>query len=121
MNKIRFDRFSAAVDKCFDDSNKGGQVRWTELKEDIFIGMSDWYRRTHAGTEFLCFYFSLYTCMYVYVFTTWYESWNSYKFCFYHTVVSPESSALDMSGIMEAYWHLSAKRFVDSSCMMTDR
>lgn len=35
--------------------------------------------------------------------------------------VSPESSALDMSGIMEAYWHLSAKRFVDSSCMMTDR
>jgi hypothetical protein len=49
VNKIRFDRFSAAVDKCFEDSNKGGQVRWTELKEDIFIGMSDWYRRTHAG------------------------------------------------------------------------
>ena len=54
MNKIRFDRFSAAVDKCFEDSNKGGQVRWTELKEDIFIGMSDWYRRTHAGLQFLC-------------------------------------------------------------------
>ena len=48
VNKIRFDRFSQAVDKCFDEA-KSGQVRWAELKEDIFHGMSDWYRRTHSG------------------------------------------------------------------------
>ena len=35
--------------------------------------------------------------------------------------MSPEASAQDMSAIMEAYWHLSAKRFVDTSCMLTDK
>ena len=35
--------------------------------------------------------------------------------------VSPLASAQDMCAILEAYWNLSAKRFVDNSCMVADR
>lgn len=41
----------------------------------------------------------------------WYKNTHS---------VSPAASAADMSEIMEAYWHLSSKRFIDNCCMMTD-
>jgi hypothetical protein len=34
--------------------------------------------------------------------------------------VAPSASAADMSEIMEAYWNLSSKRFIDNCCMMTD-
>ena len=41
----------------------------------------------------------------------WYKTTHS---------VSPAASAADMSEIMEAYWNLSSKRFIDNCCMMTD-
>lgn len=34
--------------------------------------------------------------------------------------VSAQASATDMAEIMEAYWNLSSKRFIDNCCMMTD-
>jgi len=82
VNKIRFDRFSQAVDQCFEEI-KSPVSKWPELKEEIFTGMRDWYRSTHC--------------------------------------VSAQASAQDMSGIMEAYWQLAAKRFVDGVCMLTDQ
>ena len=41
----------------------------------------------------------------------WYKTTHS---------VSPQASAADMAEIMEAYWNLSSKRFIDTCCMMTD-
>lgn len=41
----------------------------------------------------------------------WYKTTHS---------VSPQASAADMAEIMEAYWNLSSKRFIDNCCMMTD-
>lgn len=41
----------------------------------------------------------------------WYKTTHS---------VSPQASATDMAEIMEAYWNLSSKRFIDNCCMMTD-
>jgi interferon-induced GTP-binding protein Mx1 len=35
--------------------------------------------------------------------------------------ISALANAKDMSAIMEAYWHLSAKRFVDTVCMLADK
>lgn len=35
--------------------------------------------------------------------------------------VSPLSSAQDMCAILEAYWNLSSKRFIDNVCMVVDR
>lgn len=44
------------------------------------------------------------------------RSWYSYT----HSV-SSAASAQDMAAILEAYWNLSAKRFIDSCCMAADR
>jgi hypothetical protein len=41
----------------------------------------------------------------------WYKATHS---------VAPAASAADMAEIMEAYWNLSSKRFIDNCCMMTD-
>lgn len=81
VNKIRFDRFSSAVDNVFDNA-KNPATNWGGLKEEVYSGMRHWYRSTHS--------------------------------------VSAQASAQDMSAIMEAYWHLAAKRFIDSCCMFTD-
>lgn len=35
--------------------------------------------------------------------------------------VSPLANAQEMSSILEAYWNISSKRFVDSCCMLTDK
>lgn len=82
VNKIRFDRFSVAVEETFDKARSPSN-NWGALKEEVFEGMRSWYRTTHC--------------------------------------VSAIASAQDMSAIMEAYWHLSAKRFVDNCCMITDK
>ena len=34
--------------------------------------------------------------------------------------VNSSANAEDMSAILEAYWHLAAKRFVDNACMLLD-
>ena len=82
VNKIKYDRFSSAVETCFDDA-KNPPGNWDGLKEEIYAGLRQWYRKTHS--------------------------------------VSPLASAKDMSAIMEAYWHLSAKRFIDNCCMLVDK
>jgi interferon-induced GTP-binding protein Mx1 len=82
VNKIRFDKFSTAVDTCFDNA-KTPAKNWNGLKDEIFVGLKQWYRTTHA--------------------------------------ISPLASAQDMCAIMEAYWNLSAKRFIDNCCMIADR
>jgi interferon-induced GTP-binding protein Mx1 len=82
VNKLRYDRFSEAVDGVFDTA-KTPASNWQGLKEEVFVGMRQWYRNTHS--------------------------------------VSAQASAQEMCAILEAYWNLSAKRFVDNSCMMVDR
>lgn len=47
VNKIKFDRFSSAVDTCFEDA-KNPATNWNALKEEIFMGMRHWYRSTHS-------------------------------------------------------------------------
>lgn len=88
VNKLRFDRFSAAVDDVFDNilanNDTAGATNWNAgLKDDIFLGMRQWYRQTHS--------------------------------------VSAIANAQDMSAILEAYWNLSMKRFVDNCCMLADK
>jgi len=34
--------------------------------------------------------------------------------------ISPLASALDMTEIMEAYWHLASKRYIDNCCTAAD-
>lgn len=82
VNKLRYDRFSKAIDQSFDAA-KTPVANWNSFKEEIFVNMRQWYRSTHA--------------------------------------ISAVASAQEMSAIMEAYWNLSAKRFVDSSCMICDK
>jgi hypothetical protein len=94
VNKLRFDRFSDAVDDCFDtipaaqssDVNasaaKSSQA-FNEMKEQVFENLRQWYRSTHS--------------------------------------ISALANAQDMTAILEAYWNLSAKRFVDQCCMLTDK
>lgn len=82
VNKLRFDRFSQAVDNVFDNA-KNPATNWNGLKEEVFVGMRHWYRSTHS--------------------------------------VSAAASAQDMMAIMEAYWNLSAKRFIDNCCMIADK
>ncbi len=82
VNKLRFDRFSQAVDATFDQA-KNAATNWNGLKEEVFVSMRHWYRSTHS--------------------------------------VSAAASAQDMSAIMEAYWNLSAKRFIDNCCMIADK
>jgi interferon-induced GTP-binding protein Mx1 len=82
VNKLRYDRFSSAVEKSFEEA-KHPASNWNALKEEIYISMRQWYRTTHA--------------------------------------ISARASAQEMTGIMEAYWNLSAKRFVDNCCMTVDK
>jgi hypothetical protein len=79
VNKLRYDRFKAAVENVFEDCHSSS---YWPAKEEIYTGIRDWYKTTHS--------------------------------------VSPQASATDMSEIMEAYWNLSSKRFIDNCCMMTD-
>jgi interferon-induced GTP-binding protein Mx1 len=82
VNKLRFDRFSKAVEKSFENA-RNPATNWNGLKEEIYSSMRSWYRETHA--------------------------------------ISALASAHEMSAIMEAYWNLSAKRFVDNCCMISDK
>ncbi len=82
VNKIRYDRFSKAVEQAFETS-KNPASNWSGLKEEIYSSMRQWYRDTHA--------------------------------------ISARASAQEMSAIMEAYWNLSAKRYVDNCCMISDK
>lgn len=82
VNKLRFDRFTKAVELTFDHA-KSAPSNWGALKEEIFVSMRSWYRETHA--------------------------------------ISALASAQEMNAIMEAYWNLSAKRFVDNCCMISDK
>jgi interferon-induced GTP-binding protein Mx1 len=82
VNKLRFDRFTKAVELTFDHANSAPS-NWGALKEEIFVSMRSWYRETHA--------------------------------------ISALASAQEMNAIMEAYWNLSAKRFVDNCCMISDK
>jgi interferon-induced GTP-binding protein Mx1 len=82
VNKLRFDRFSKAVEGAFETA-KNPASNWNGLKEEIFSSMRQWYRDTHA--------------------------------------ISALASAHEMSAIMEAYWNLSAKRYVDNCCMISDK
>lgn len=82
VNKLRYDRFSSAVEKAFEDA-KHPASNWGALKDEIYMSMRQWYRSTHA--------------------------------------ISAKASAQEMAGIMEAYWNLSAKRFVDNCCMTVDK
>jgi interferon-induced GTP-binding protein Mx1 len=82
INKLRYDRFSDAVDISFEHT-KASPIEWDDLKTEIFDKMKSWYKSTHS--------------------------------------VSPMANAREMASILEAYWNLSSKRFVDSCCMMTDK
>ncbi len=82
VNKLRFDRFSKAVEESFEQT-KNPASNWNGLKEEVYANMRQWYRSTHA--------------------------------------ISAMASAQEMSAIMEAYWNLSAKRFVDNCCMIADK
>ena len=97
VNKLRFDRFSDAVDDCFDslaaspvatttqnaNNSNATTANWTAAKDQVFQNLRQWYRSTHS--------------------------------------ISALANAQDMSAILEAYWNLSAKRFVDQCCMLTDK
>jgi interferon-induced GTP-binding protein Mx1 len=41
VNKLRFDRFSAAVDATFDSAKNTGS-NWGGLKEEVFVGSSNY-------------------------------------------------------------------------------
>lgn len=79
VNKLRYDRFKAAVENVFEECVTSN---YFAAKEETFLGIRDWYKNTHS--------------------------------------VSPQASAADMAEIMEAYWNLSSRRFIDNCCMMTD-
>lgn len=50
------------------------------------------------------------------------EIYNSLRQWYRSThAISAHASAQEMSAIMEAYWNLSAKRFVDNCCMISDK
>lgn len=72
-------RFSEAVDEVFSEL-KSPANNWSAVKEEVFVEMRQWYRKTHS--------------------------------------VSAEANARDMCAIMEAYWNLSAKRYVRFWCAM---
>jgi hypothetical protein len=113
VNKLRFDRFSDAVDDCFDtipscrgehgsiadqagkilshsgssaahsNNPKASEAAFNTMKEEVYENLRQWYRSTHS--------------------------------------ISAVANAQDMTAILEAYWNLSAKRFVDQSCMLADK
>lgn len=46
VNKIKLEKFYAAVDRCFENA-KTPASDWVGLKEEIYTGMQQWYRHTH--------------------------------------------------------------------------
>jgi hypothetical protein len=46
VNKIKLEKFNAAVDRCFENA-KTSASDWVGLKEEIYTGMQQWYRHTH--------------------------------------------------------------------------
>ena len=82
INKLRYDRFSIAVDASFTSATKSAN-EWDDLKTEIFESLRAWYSNTHS--------------------------------------ISPLANAQEMASILEAYWNISSKRFVDSCCMLTDK
>mmetsp|Transcript_3290 Transcript_3290/g.4634 ORF Transcript_3290/g.4634 Transcript_3290/m.4634 type:complete len:751 (+) Transcript_3290:51-2303(+) len=82
VNKIRYDRFEAAVIKAFESGARLG-AGLPSMKAEATNELKKWYRQTHG--------------------------------------VNSSSNAEDMSAILEAYWTLSARRFVDNICMGIDR
>jgi interferon-induced GTP-binding protein Mx1 len=86
INKLRYDRFEAAVTSAFEGLNAKGVEKssgWLQAKDEVGTSLRQWYRATHGVNSF--------------------------------------SNAEDMSAILEAYWLLAAKRFVDNVCMTLDR
>lgn len=81
INKLRHDRFAAAVNGAFSKC-KSSHDSWQAAKEEVAASMRSWYRTTHG--------------------------------------VNSSANAEDMSAILEAYWHLAAKRFIDNACMILD-
>lgn len=50
------------------------------------------------------------------------EIYNNMRIWYRNThAISAQASAQEMAGILEAYWHLSTKRFVDNCCMLCDK
>jgi len=86
INKLRYDRFEAAVESSFavvaSGSGSGGGSSWQATKEHVASSLRTWYRDAHG--------------------------------------VSSSANAEDMSAILEAYWTLASKRFVDNACMCLD-
>lgn len=86
INKLRYDRFEAAVEASFavvgSGSGTGSNASWQATKEHVGSSLRTWYRDAHG--------------------------------------VSSSANAEDMSAILEAYWTLASKRFVDNACMCLD-
>lgn len=82
VNKIRYDRFEAAVIQAFQKASFTG-ANIDGIKAQAENELKQWYRKTHG--------------------------------------VNSTSNAEDMSAILEAYWTLSSRRFVDNICMGIDR
>ncbi|KAJ8599711.1 hypothetical protein CTAYLR_004743 [Chrysophaeum taylorii] len=89
INKLRYDRFEAAVEMAFVGVGQGGANQpgvqggsWEATKQHVAMSIRNWYRESHG--------------------------------------VSSAANAEDMSAILEAYWTLASKRFVDNACMVLD-
>ncbi|KAJ8614481.1 hypothetical protein CTAYLR_000866 [Chrysophaeum taylorii] len=88
INKLRYDRFEAAVESAFNVVATNGtgtasnNSSWSAAKEHVASSLRTWYRDAHG--------------------------------------VSSSANAEDMSAILEAYWTLASKRFVDNACMCLD-
>ncbi len=86
INKIRYDKFQAAVQEAFANVKEKGldkHAGWAAAKDEVGASLRQWYRNTHGVNSF--------------------------------------SNAEDMSAILEAYWLLAEKRFVDNVCMTLDK
>ncbi|KAJ8610284.1 hypothetical protein CTAYLR_009067 [Chrysophaeum taylorii] len=86
INKLRYDRFEAAVETAFVGVGQGGASQpgvqggsWEATKQHVAMSIRNWYRDIHG--------------------------------------VSSAANAEDVSAIIEAYWKLASKRFVDNACM----
>jgi interferon-induced GTP-binding protein Mx len=81
--------------------NKLRYDRFAQAVEDAFTASS------HPGSNWQGLKDEIYLSM-----RSWYRETHA---------VSALASAQEMAGIMEAYWNLSMKRFVDNVCMACDR
>lgn len=70
VNKIKLEKFNAAVDRCFENA-KTPASDWVGLKEEIYTGMQQWYRHTHRYCR--CIYGRMHTlhCFRMYLFAVW--------------------------------------------------